>query len=131
MGLTSRAGVVPLNAVADVAGPMARTVADAAAVFNVVVGSDPADTVTAPADSKREADYTRSSSAAHSRARVSASCARRTSARHSIQEVKASDSRADGRAARGGRDHRRCGARVDSLDAIQRRQQGSCNRFRA
>jgi Asp-tRNA(Asn)/Glu-tRNA(Gln) amidotransferase A subunit family amidase len=57
MGLTSRAGVVPLNFAADIAGPMARTVADAVEVFNVVVGSDAADSVTAPADSKREADY--------------------------------------------------------------------------
>src|SRR4051812_8915748 len=40
MGLTSRAGVVPLNATADVAGPMARTVADAVAVFQVVAGAD-------------------------------------------------------------------------------------------
>jgi len=57
MGLTSRAGVIPLSAAADIAGPMARTVADAVEVFNVVVGSDPADSVTAPADTKREADY--------------------------------------------------------------------------
>src|ERR1043165_4848353 len=57
MGLTSRAGVIPLSAAADVAGPMARTVADAVEIFNVVVGSDPADSVTAPADSKREPDY--------------------------------------------------------------------------
>src|SRR5688572_663091 len=57
MGLTSRAGVVPLSNFADIAGPMARTVADAAAVFNVVVGEDPADAVTAGANSRREADY--------------------------------------------------------------------------
>jgi amidase len=57
MGLTSRAGVIPLNSAADIAGPMARTVADAVEIFNVVVGSDPADSVTAPADAKREADY--------------------------------------------------------------------------
>ncbi len=57
MGLTSRAGVIPLNFAADVAGPMARTVADAVEVFNVVVGSDAADSVTAQADAKREADY--------------------------------------------------------------------------
>ena len=38
MGLTSRAGVIPLSAAADVAGPMARTVADAVEVFSVVVG---------------------------------------------------------------------------------------------
>jgi Asp-tRNA(Asn)/Glu-tRNA(Gln) amidotransferase A subunit family amidase len=57
MGLTSRAGVIPLSAAADIAGPMARTVADAVEIFNVIVGSDPADSVTAPADSRREPDY--------------------------------------------------------------------------
>jgi Asp-tRNA(Asn)/Glu-tRNA(Gln) amidotransferase A subunit family amidase len=57
MGLTSRAGVIPLSAAADIAGPMARTVADAVEVFNVVAGSDPADPVTAEADARREADY--------------------------------------------------------------------------
>lgn len=47
MGLTSRAGVVPLNLSADIAGPMTRTVADAAAVFQAVVGEDPDDPATA------------------------------------------------------------------------------------
>src|SRR5438067_5796668 len=46
MGLTSRAGVVPLALASDIAGPMARTVADAVAVFQVVAGYDPADSVT-------------------------------------------------------------------------------------
>lgn len=46
MGLTSRMGVVPLFESQDIAGPMARTVADAAAVFQVVAGEDPADPVT-------------------------------------------------------------------------------------
>ncbi len=46
MGLTSRAGVAPLNLLADVAGPMTRTVADAVAVFQVVAGEDPDDPVT-------------------------------------------------------------------------------------
>ena len=41
MGLTSRAGVMPLNLLADIAGPMTRTVEDAAKVF-VIVGEDPA-----------------------------------------------------------------------------------------
>ena len=49
MGLTSRAGVAPLNLAADIAGPMTRTVADAAAVFQVVAGDDPADPATAAA----------------------------------------------------------------------------------
>ena len=46
MGLTSRSGIVPLNLAADIAGPMARTVADAAAVLEVVEGYDPDDPVT-------------------------------------------------------------------------------------
>lgn len=46
MGLTSRAGVVPLNLGYDIAGPMARTVADAVAIFQVVAGYDPDDSAT-------------------------------------------------------------------------------------
>jgi amidase len=46
MGLTSRAGVVPLQLSADIAGPMTRTVTDAARVFQVVAGHDPDDSVT-------------------------------------------------------------------------------------
>ena len=57
MGLTSRAGVFPLNLLADIAGPMARTVEDAVAVFQVVVGSDPADPVTAAAASHLPQNY--------------------------------------------------------------------------
>ena len=47
MGLTSRAGIVPLSLFADVGGPMARTVADAAAVLQVIAGFDPNDSATA------------------------------------------------------------------------------------
>jgi amidase len=57
MGLTSRAGVVPLNNGADIAGPMARTVADAVEVFQVVAGADADDPVTAPARERRASDY--------------------------------------------------------------------------
>jgi amidase len=46
MGLTSRAGVVPLSLLADIAGPITRTVEDAVAVFQTIVGEDPADPVT-------------------------------------------------------------------------------------
>jgi amidase len=49
MGLTSRTGVAPLNLLADVAGPMARTVEDAVTVFQVVAGADADDPATAPA----------------------------------------------------------------------------------
>jgi Asp-tRNA(Asn)/Glu-tRNA(Gln) amidotransferase A subunit family amidase len=47
MGLTSRAGVVPLSLLADIAGPIARTMEDAVAVFQVVAGEDPDDPATA------------------------------------------------------------------------------------
>ena len=57
MGLTSRAGVAPLNLASDVAGPMTRTVADAVALFQVVAGEDAADTVTARSRGHRAPDY--------------------------------------------------------------------------
>jgi Asp-tRNA(Asn)/Glu-tRNA(Gln) amidotransferase A subunit family amidase len=46
IGLTSRDGIIPLNFNNDVGGPMARSVADAAAVLSVVAGYDPADPIT-------------------------------------------------------------------------------------
>jgi amidase len=46
IGLVSRAGVIPLSASQDTLGPMARTVADAAALLTVIAGPDPADPVT-------------------------------------------------------------------------------------
>ena len=57
MGLTSRAGIVPLHLFADIAGPMARTVADAAAVLQVVAGYDPDDPVTAVMKGKTIPNY--------------------------------------------------------------------------
>jgi amidase len=57
MGLTSRAGVMPLNLLADIAGPMARTVADAVAVFQVIVGEDPDDPATAAARGRPTENY--------------------------------------------------------------------------
>ncbi len=57
MGLTSRTGVAPLNLLADIAGPMTRTVEDAVAVFQVVAGEDPDDPVTAPAREHVVKDY--------------------------------------------------------------------------
>ena len=57
MGLTSRAGVMPLNLLADIAGPMARTVEDAVKVFQVIVGEDPDDPVTAAASQHLPQNY--------------------------------------------------------------------------
>jgi Asp-tRNA(Asn)/Glu-tRNA(Gln) amidotransferase A subunit family amidase len=57
MGLTSRAGVMPLNLLADIAGPMGRTVEDVARVFQVIVGEDPDDPATAAARGRPREDY--------------------------------------------------------------------------
>src|SRR5690625_2742122 len=46
MGLVSRTGIVPLYLDKDIAGPMARTVADAVALLDVIAGHDPADPTT-------------------------------------------------------------------------------------
>ena len=58
IGLTSRDGVIPLSFDRDIAGPMARSVEDAARIFNVVAGYDPADPYTEAGRDRKEADYT-------------------------------------------------------------------------
>ena len=58
VGLVSRTGVVPISESQDTAGPMARTVADAAALLTALAGPDPRDRATAEA-AKHAADYTR------------------------------------------------------------------------
>ena len=57
LGLVSRHGIVPISAQQDTAGPMARTVADAAALLSVLAGADGADPATAQA-AGQPADYT-------------------------------------------------------------------------
>ena len=57
MGLTSRDGIVPLFLDKDIGGPLARNVADAVAIFDVIAGYDPADQVTAASQGKRAASY--------------------------------------------------------------------------
>lgn len=58
VGLVSRRGIVPISHNQDTAGPMARTVADAAALLNIVAGSDPGDPSTAEAGTRGNPDYT-------------------------------------------------------------------------
>ncbi|MES1199400.1 MAG: amidase [Pseudomonadota bacterium] len=56
VGLVSRTYVVPISHSQDTPGPMGRSVADVAALLNVMAGTDPADAATARADAHR-ADY--------------------------------------------------------------------------
>src|SRR5580700_3813626 len=56
-GLVSRAGIVPLSYSRDRGGPLCRTVADTAAVLEVVAGEDPRDEVTALAHGVKPVAY--------------------------------------------------------------------------
>jgi amidase len=58
LGLISRAGIIPIAHSQDTAGPMARTVRDAAILLGALAGSDPRDKFTAEANSKMQKDYT-------------------------------------------------------------------------
>jgi amidase len=58
VGLVSRSGVIPISHSQDTAGPMARTVRDAAILLGVLAASDPADKVTMDDKRKALADYT-------------------------------------------------------------------------
>ena len=55
VALISRRGIVPISHNQDTAGPMARSVTDAAMLLDVIVGSDPADAPTAAADTHKAA----------------------------------------------------------------------------
>lgn len=59
VGLWSRTGIIPISHTTDTAGPMTRSVADAAVVLGVLAGVDAEDQVTAEADEHRHEDYTR------------------------------------------------------------------------
>ncbi len=57
VGLVSRAGIIPIAQSQDTAGPMTRTVADAAILLSALVGTDPRDAATAQSLGKSQADY--------------------------------------------------------------------------
>lgn len=58
VGLWSRDGIIPISETQDTAGPMGRTVADAAALLGPLTGVDNADTRTSESDGNSYTDYT-------------------------------------------------------------------------
>jgi len=59
VGLWSRFGIIPISKTQDTAGPMARTVRDAAILLGALAGEDPQDVYTMASKGKVEADYTK------------------------------------------------------------------------
>jgi amidase len=57
VGLVSRSGIIPISHSQDTAGPMARTVADAAALLGVLSGIDSGDAATADTRGRPATDY--------------------------------------------------------------------------
>ncbi len=58
VGLVSRAGIIPISETQDTAGPMARTVRDAAICLGALTGIDEKDDKTADSEGKSYTDYT-------------------------------------------------------------------------
>ena len=58
IGLVSRAGIIPVAHSQDTAGPMTRTVSDAAIILGAIAGIDPRDAATNASQGKVVADYT-------------------------------------------------------------------------
>lgn len=129
MGLTSRSGVVPLFLSQDIAGPMARTVADAAAVLRVIAGEDPDDPVTAAARGREIPDYARALD-------PNALRGARIAVLRQAYESPTNDTEVMALFARAVADLRRAGATVlDSvaipgLDSLRRSQRGNCPQFK-
>ncbi|MCW3113788.1 MAG: amidase [Segetibacter sp.] len=59
VGLWSRSGIIPISATQDTAGPMTRTVKDAAILLSALAGVDEADNVTRQSVGKVQKDYTK------------------------------------------------------------------------
>jgi len=60
VGLISRSGIIPISHTQDTAGPMCRTVRDAAILLGVLAGVDPEDSATLAARDRLAPDYTKS-----------------------------------------------------------------------
>ena len=129
MGLVSRAGVVPLNLGADIAGAVTRTVADTVAVLQVIAGEDPNDPATAAGRGRAETNY---AAAMRSGGLKGA----RIGVLHQAYDTPTLDRDVDG-VFRGALDElRQAGAEVidpvavEGLDEMRAAQSGGCNQFK-
>jgi amidase len=59
VGLVSRSGIIPISHSQDSAGPMCRTIRDAAILLSALTGVDPLDSATTASQGKSSTDYTR------------------------------------------------------------------------
>src|SRR4051812_41689578 len=59
VGLVSRAGIIPISHTQDTAGPLCRSVADAAALLGAMAGRDSRDSATTASARHAQSDYTR------------------------------------------------------------------------
>lgn len=57
LGLVGRSGIIPISSAFDTAGPMTRTVTDAAVVLGVIAGGDPRDPATGAVGPELLSDY--------------------------------------------------------------------------
>jgi len=129
MGLVSRGGVVPLNLGADIAGAVTRTVADTAAVLQVIAGEDPRDPATAAGRGHVDANYAAA-------LRADGLKGARLGVLHQAYDTPTLDRDVDAvfRGALG--ELRNLGAEVldpvavEGLDAMRAAQSGGCNQFK-
>src|SRR6266545_3421239 len=129
MGLVSRAGVVPLSMAADIAGAVTRSVADTAAVLQVIAGDDPNDPATAAGRGHVEANYAAA-------LRADGLKGARLGVLHQAYDTPTLDREVDDvfRGAIG--ELRNLGAdvidpvAVEGLDTMRRAQSGGCNQFK-
>jgi Asp-tRNA(Asn)/Glu-tRNA(Gln) amidotransferase A subunit family amidase len=129
MGLVSRAGVVPLNLSADIAGAVTRTVADTAAVLQVIAGPDPDDPVTAAGRGHVAPNYAAA-------LRADGLKGARIGVLHQAYDTATLDHEVDEVFKTALRELRRAGAEVidpvevPGLDEMRRGQGGGCNQFK-
>jgi amidase len=129
MGLVSRSGIVPLNLAADIAGAVTRTVADTAAVLQVIAGEDPDDPVTAVSRPYLPPSYSSALS-------TDGLKGVRLGVLHQAYDTPTLDAEVRALFERTAGDLRRLGSElidpvaVEDLESMRRAQAGACNQFK-